>query len=37
MEQRVSFITLTLAVADPDGFRWEVARDPGPIGRTVLS
>ena len=22
--------------ADPDGFRWEVAFNPGPIGRTVL-
>jgi catechol 2,3-dioxygenase-like lactoylglutathione lyase family enzyme len=23
--------------ADPDGFRWEVAYNPGPIGRSVLS
>ena len=23
-------------LADPDGFRWEVAWNPGPIGRTVL-
>ncbi|HET8561975.1 MAG TPA: VOC family protein [Marmoricola sp.] len=22
--------------ADPDGFRWEVAYNPGPIGRVVL-
>ena len=22
--------------ADPDGFRWEVAYNPGPIGRAVL-
>lgn len=22
--------------ADPDGFRWEVAYNPGPIGRSVL-
>ncbi|QBR93990.1 VOC family protein [Nocardioides euryhalodurans] len=22
--------------ADPDGFRWEVAHNPGPIGRSVL-
>ena len=22
--------------ADPDGFRWEVATNPGPIGRLVL-
>ena len=22
--------------ADPDGFRWEVAFNPGPIGQTVL-
>lgn len=22
--------------ADPDGFRWEVAWNPGPIGRSVL-
>lgn len=22
--------------ADPDGFRWEVACNPGPIGQTVL-
>ncbi len=22
--------------ADPDGFRWEVAHNPGPIGRVVL-
>jgi catechol 2,3-dioxygenase-like lactoylglutathione lyase family enzyme len=22
--------------ADPDGFRWEVAHNPGPIGRDVL-
>lgn len=22
--------------ADPDGFRWEVAYNPGPIGQTVL-
>lgn len=22
--------------ADPDGFRWEVAHNPGPIGQTVL-
>jgi catechol 2,3-dioxygenase-like lactoylglutathione lyase family enzyme len=22
--------------ADPDGFRWEVAFNPGPIGRSVL-
>ena len=22
--------------ADPDDFRWEVAHNPGPIGRTVL-
>lgn len=22
--------------ADPDGFRWEVAWNPGPIGQTVL-
>ena len=21
---------------DPDGYRWEVAHNPGPIGRTVL-
>lgn len=23
-------------VADPAGFRWEIAHNPGPIGRTVL-
>ncbi|HET7901625.1 MAG TPA: VOC family protein [Candidatus Nanopelagicales bacterium] len=23
-------------VADPDGFRWEIAFNPGPIGRSVL-
>jgi catechol 2,3-dioxygenase-like lactoylglutathione lyase family enzyme len=23
-------------LADPDGFRWEVAWNPGPIGQTVL-
>jgi catechol 2,3-dioxygenase-like lactoylglutathione lyase family enzyme len=23
--------------ADPDGFRWEVAHNPGPIGRLVLA
>ena len=22
--------------ADPDGFRWEIAHNPGPIGQTVL-
>jgi uncharacterized glyoxalase superfamily protein PhnB len=22
--------------ADPDGFRWEIAYNPGPIGRSVL-
>ena len=22
--------------ADPDGFRWEVAHNPGPIGQLVL-
>lgn len=22
--------------ADPDGFRWEVAHNPGPVGRLVL-
>ncbi len=22
--------------ADPDGFRWEVAYNPGPIGQSVL-
>lgn len=22
--------------ADPDGYRWEIAFNPGPIGRTVL-
>ena len=22
--------------ADPDGFRWEVAHNPGPIGQSVL-
>jgi uncharacterized glyoxalase superfamily protein PhnB len=22
--------------ADPDGFRWEIAMNPGPIGRLVL-
>lgn len=22
--------------ADPDGFRWEVATNPGPIGQEVL-
>lgn len=22
--------------ADPDGFRWEVAYNPGPVGRSVL-
>jgi len=22
--------------ADPDGFRWEIATNPGPIGETVL-
>lgn len=21
---------------DPDGFRWEIAHNPGPIGATVL-
>lgn len=23
-------------VADPDGFRWEIAHNPGPIGESVL-
>ncbi|KHL18600.1 hypothetical protein CLV56_1492 [Mumia flava] len=23
-------------VADPDGYRWEIAYNPGPIGETVL-
>ena len=22
--------------ADPDGVRWEIAYNPGPVGRTVL-
>lgn len=23
-------------IADPDGFRWEIAWNPGPIGQSVL-
>ncbi|MCW2852150.1 MAG: hypothetical protein JWM84_1814 [Nocardioides sp.] len=34
MDQRISFVTL--AVGDPDGYRWEIAFNPGPIGQVVL-
>lgn len=34
MDQRISFVTL--AVGDPDGFRWEIATNPRPIGQEVL-
>jgi catechol 2,3-dioxygenase-like lactoylglutathione lyase family enzyme len=45
MDQRISFVTLAVRdlgrtrafyFADPDGFRWEVATNPGPIGQAVL-
>jgi len=48
MEPRLCFITLVVApaarewggysgyVADPDGFRWEIAYNPGPVGQSVL-
>jgi hypothetical protein len=47
MDQRISFLTLagrdldasrlhTGSFADPDGHRWEIACNPGPIGQKVL-
>jgi hypothetical protein len=35
MDQRISFVT-PAAGADPDGYRWEIAFNPGPIGQVVL-
>jgi len=36
VDPRLRFVTLVVRVADPDGFRWEIAWNPGPFGQSVL-
>ena len=44
VDQRISFVTLAVRdldarcrfFGDPDGYRWEIAFNPGPIGQVVL-